>query len=179
MITRKIQSVFLIALVAATCSVTARAAEKPSVTNDLAQLQGAWTMVSASADGQAMPDEMLKQMKIQKLDIEMATLMEKTVNTTQDVYTDYKGSHRMVVLMKNQPYKCFVSINFSDEDCEMPINYILVSYNENANEFDLRKFAETKKELFVGNCDENNNDKEIRKFLEQYNIAFFKEKLEE
>src|SRR5436305_3104402 len=30
---------------------------------DLAQLQGEWTMVSGSADGQPMPDEMLKQMK--------------------------------------------------------------------------------------------------------------------
>jgi uncharacterized protein (TIGR03067 family) len=59
----KIRSALLIALSAVTCSVTVLAAENPSVTNDLAQLQGTWSMVSGSADGQAMPDEMLKQMK--------------------------------------------------------------------------------------------------------------------
>jgi len=34
------------------------AEDKPAVTKDLAQLQGEWTMVSGSADGQAMPDAM-------------------------------------------------------------------------------------------------------------------------
>ena len=57
------RSALLIALVAVGCSGPALAAENPPVTNDLAQLQGTWTMVSGSADGQAMPDEMLKQMK--------------------------------------------------------------------------------------------------------------------
>jgi uncharacterized protein (TIGR03067 family) len=37
--------------------------EDEAVKNDLAQLQGEWSMVSGSADGQPMPDQMLKQMK--------------------------------------------------------------------------------------------------------------------
>src|SRR3954452_7484992 len=61
--TLKVRSALLIALALMTSSRPAVAAEKPSITNDLAQLQGTWTMVSGSADGQAMPDEMRKQMK--------------------------------------------------------------------------------------------------------------------
>ena len=38
-------------------------AEENDVTKDLARLQGEWSMVSGSADGQPMPDEMRKQMK--------------------------------------------------------------------------------------------------------------------
>ena len=61
--TLTIRTALLIALITLACSGMVCAAEKPSVTNDLAQLQGTWTMVSGSADGQAMPEEMLKQMK--------------------------------------------------------------------------------------------------------------------
>jgi uncharacterized protein (TIGR03067 family) len=43
--------------------VLARAADHPAVKKDLDQLQGTWSMVSGSADGQAMPEEMRKQMK--------------------------------------------------------------------------------------------------------------------
>ena len=38
-------------------------ADEQAVKNDMASLQGEWTMVSGSADGQPMPEEMLKQMK--------------------------------------------------------------------------------------------------------------------
>jgi uncharacterized protein (TIGR03067 family) len=41
----------------------ARAADDEAVKKDLAQLQGEWTMVSGSADGQPMPEDMRKQMK--------------------------------------------------------------------------------------------------------------------
>lgn len=122
--------------------------------------------------------ELMNEKKIHKLDLEQVTLIEKTVNTTQTVFSDYKGSHRMVTLMKTQPFKCFITVNFSNEDCEMPDDYIIVSYNENSNEIDLRKFIESKKEIFIGNCDDTNNDKEIRKLLEPYNIAFFTENKE-
>ena len=45
-------------------ALTAQAAEEnDAVKKDLAQLHGEWTMVSGSADGQAMPQESLKQMK--------------------------------------------------------------------------------------------------------------------
>lgn len=39
------------------------AEENELVRKDLAQLQGEWSMVSGSADGQPMPEQMLKQMK--------------------------------------------------------------------------------------------------------------------
>jgi uncharacterized protein (TIGR03067 family) len=41
----------------------ARAADAEAVKKDLAKMQGEWSMVSGSADGQSMPDEMLKEMK--------------------------------------------------------------------------------------------------------------------
>jgi len=40
-----------------------RAEESKAAKKDLAALQGEWSMVSGSADGQPMPDEMRKQMK--------------------------------------------------------------------------------------------------------------------
>jgi uncharacterized protein (TIGR03067 family) len=39
------------------------AQENEALKKDLGLLQGEWSMVSGSADGQAMPEEMLKQMK--------------------------------------------------------------------------------------------------------------------
>ena len=39
------------------------AEDNPAIKKDLAALQGEWSMVSGSADGQSMPDEMRKQMK--------------------------------------------------------------------------------------------------------------------
>src|SRR6185503_4368498 len=39
------------------------AADDEAIKKDLAQLQGEWSMVSGTADGQAMPDEIRKQMK--------------------------------------------------------------------------------------------------------------------
>jgi uncharacterized protein (TIGR03067 family) len=58
----KIHKLLLIALATFTISLV-RAADDDVVKKDLAQLQGEWTMVSASADGQSMQDEMVKQMK--------------------------------------------------------------------------------------------------------------------
>ncbi len=48
---------------ATTTHPPAWAAENGAVKKDLAQLQGEWSMVSGSADGQPMPAEMRKQMK--------------------------------------------------------------------------------------------------------------------
>jgi uncharacterized protein (TIGR03067 family) len=53
---------FLIGLVAVTISL-AWAADDQEVKKEMAVLQGEWSMVSGSADGQPMPDEMRKQMK--------------------------------------------------------------------------------------------------------------------
>jgi uncharacterized protein (TIGR03067 family) len=58
---KAIQIAFFIGLAAIT--VSAWAEQNEAVKKDLAQLQGEWSMVSGSADGQPMPDQMLKQMK--------------------------------------------------------------------------------------------------------------------
>ena len=42
---------------------SALAADDPAIKKDMAQLQGEWSMVSGSADGQPMPEPMRKQMK--------------------------------------------------------------------------------------------------------------------
>jgi uncharacterized protein (TIGR03067 family) len=59
---RTIRIALLIGLAAASIS-SAWADENEAVKKDLAQLQGEWSMVSGSADGQPMPDLLLKQMK--------------------------------------------------------------------------------------------------------------------
>ena len=59
---RTIRIALLIGIAAVTVS-SAGAQENEAVKKDLAQLQGEWPMVSGSADGQPMPDLLLKQMK--------------------------------------------------------------------------------------------------------------------
>ena len=53
----------LLAGLAAIVISSAWAADDQSVKKDMEQLQGEWSMVSGSADGQPMPEQMLKQMK--------------------------------------------------------------------------------------------------------------------
>lgn len=48
---------------AATIVSVACAEENDAVKKDLAQMQGEWSMVSGFADGQPMPEQMIKQMK--------------------------------------------------------------------------------------------------------------------
>ena len=59
---KALRILLLIGLAATTIS-PAWAEENEAVKKDLAQLQGEWSMVSGSADGQPMPAQMLKQMK--------------------------------------------------------------------------------------------------------------------
>ena len=59
---KTLRSSFLIGLIAVTVPV-AWAEEDQAVKKDQAALQGEWTMVSGSADGQPMPEEALRQMK--------------------------------------------------------------------------------------------------------------------
>ena len=59
---RTIRIALLIGIAAVTVS-SAGAQENEAVNKDLAQLQGEWSMVSGFADGQPMPDLLLKQMK--------------------------------------------------------------------------------------------------------------------
>jgi uncharacterized protein (TIGR03067 family) len=54
--------IFLIGLTTVTFP-SLRAADDEAAKKEIAKLQGEWSMVSGSADGQAMPAEMLKQMK--------------------------------------------------------------------------------------------------------------------
>jgi uncharacterized protein (TIGR03067 family) len=58
----KTRFALLIGLATAAISV-ASAEDNEAVKKDLAQLQGEWSMVSGTADGQAMPEEMVKEMK--------------------------------------------------------------------------------------------------------------------
>ena len=60
---KPIRKTFLLLLWAAAAISLAGAAESDAIKKDLARLQGEWTMVSGSADGQPMPDQMLAQMK--------------------------------------------------------------------------------------------------------------------
>jgi uncharacterized protein (TIGR03067 family) len=58
----KTRPVLLIGFLAALISI-ASADDKDAVKKDLAQLKGEWLMVSGSADGMPMPDNLRKQMK--------------------------------------------------------------------------------------------------------------------
>ena len=60
--TKIIPIAFLIWLATVTISSTA-AADNEAVKKDMARLQDEWSMMSGTADGQPMPEEMLKQMK--------------------------------------------------------------------------------------------------------------------
>jgi len=53
----------LVAVPAALVLMSAAAEDNDLVKKDLAALQGEWTMISGSADGEPMPADMLKQMK--------------------------------------------------------------------------------------------------------------------
>ena len=57
-----LQTALLIGFISLTFA-PALAEPSQAVKKDLAALQGEWSMVSGSADGQSMPDEMRKQMK--------------------------------------------------------------------------------------------------------------------
>jgi uncharacterized protein (TIGR03067 family) len=59
---RTIRTQFLAAL-AAVILASVQAADTEVAKEDLAKLQGQWSMVSGSADGQPMPENMLKEMK--------------------------------------------------------------------------------------------------------------------
>lgn len=59
---KNLRKLFVIAIATLFLSL-AFAADDEAIKKDLAQLQGEWTMVSASADGQSMSEDMLKQMK--------------------------------------------------------------------------------------------------------------------
>jgi uncharacterized protein (TIGR03067 family) len=82
---KTMQNAFLIGLTCAAISL-AGAEDNPAVKKDMAQLQGEWSMVSGSADGQPMPEEMRKQMKrVCKGD-------EITVTTAGQIYIKAKVS---------------------------------------------------------------------------------------
>ena len=59
---KTIRNALLIGFIFAAISLAA-AEDSPAIKQDMAQLQGEWSMVSGTADGQPMPDEMRKQMK--------------------------------------------------------------------------------------------------------------------
>jgi uncharacterized protein (TIGR03067 family) len=59
---KTMRMIFLGSLAAVTVSLS-WGADDQAIKKDLDLLQGAWSMVSGSANGQPMPDDMLKQMK--------------------------------------------------------------------------------------------------------------------
>jgi len=59
---KTMRNVFLIGFACAAISL-AQAEDNPAIKKDMDQLQGEWSMVSGTADGQPMPEEMRKQMK--------------------------------------------------------------------------------------------------------------------
>jgi uncharacterized protein (TIGR03067 family) len=59
---KTIRNTFLLGLTCAAISLAA-AEDNAAIKKDMDQLQGEWSMVSGTADGQAMPEEMRKQMK--------------------------------------------------------------------------------------------------------------------
>src|SRR5215813_8734366 len=60
---KTIQNIVLIGWAAAATISSAWSQENDAIRKDLTLLQGQWSMVSGSADGQPMPEEMRKQMK--------------------------------------------------------------------------------------------------------------------
>src|SRR5436853_6909942 len=66
----------------------ARAEKSDAVKKEQAQLQGEWSMVSGSADGQPMPDAMVKQMKRTRKGDETATTMAGKVFFTAKITID-------------------------------------------------------------------------------------------
>jgi hypothetical protein len=72
----------------ATAAISLAAAEdNPAIKKDMAQLQGEWSMVSGSADGQPMPEEMRKQMK------RVCKGNEITVTAGGQLFIKAKGLH--------------------------------------------------------------------------------------
>lgn len=57
-----IRNAFLIGLICVAIALAA-AEDDPAIKKDMDQLQGEWSMVSGTADGQPMPEDMRKQMK--------------------------------------------------------------------------------------------------------------------
>jgi uncharacterized protein (TIGR03067 family) len=68
-------SILVLIALAVLALSSAWAAEDPVVKQDVTQLQGEWSMVSGSADGQAMPDQMVTQMKRVCHDDEVTVMM--------------------------------------------------------------------------------------------------------
>jgi hypothetical protein len=117
--------------------------------------------------------------KLQKIEIKSAMVVEKTSVNSISKFSDYRGSTRMINLMKSQTPVSTLVINFSDDDCDSTTSYILINYHPKITAIDLRKFAEANKETFIKDCDETNNDAGIKKLLEPLNIVYFKQYLDE
>jgi uncharacterized protein (TIGR03067 family) len=71
--------ILLMALLAAFASGATLPEDSPAVNAELARLQGEWTMVSGSADGQPMPDDMRQQMRRVCVSNEVTVTMGDTV----------------------------------------------------------------------------------------------------
>ena len=75
--TRRLAPLLALSLV---CVSSARAADDAAAKADVQRLQGEWTMVSGSADGQVIPEHMLEQSKrLCKDDVTTVTIGEQLI----------------------------------------------------------------------------------------------------
>jgi hypothetical protein len=120
--------------------------------------------------------EAFNEVKIFKVDIESVAILDITqYYETEGGFSDYKGSKRMVKLMKSKPFVSVATVNFSNEDCESFTNYIFVSYHPNMTSENIKTFVENNRNIFMPICDETVNKIAIRNLLEPLNIAYFTE----
>jgi cold shock CspA family protein len=120
--------------------------------------------------------EAFNEVKIFKVDIESVTILDITQYfETEGGFSDYKGSKRMVKIMKKQPFVSVATVNFSTDECESFTNYIFVSYHPNMSSENIKTFVENNRNVFMPYCDDTVNKIAIRKLLEPLNIAYFTE----
>lgn len=120
--------------------------------------------------------EAFNEVKIFKVDIETVAILDITqYYETDGGFSDYKGSKRMVKIMKTKPFVSVATYNFSTDDCESFTNYIFVSYHPSMSAENIKTFVENNRNVFMPTCDETVNKIPIRNLLEPLNIAYFTE----
>lgn len=120
--------------------------------------------------------EAFNEIKIFKIDIESVSILDITPYTEKETgFSDYKGSKRMISVMKNEKFVSVANVNFSTDDCESFTNYLFVSYHPTMTSDHIKNFVENNRKIFISDCDETVNKIAIRKLLEPLNIVYFTE----
>lgn len=120
--------------------------------------------------------EAFNEIKIFKVDIESVAILDITPYTEKETgFSDYKGSKRMISVMKKEPFVSVATVNFSTDECESFTNYLFVSYHPTMSSENIKIFVENNRKVFMPDCDETVNKLAIRKLLEPLNIVYFTE----